>query len=188
MSELFNGLFSRKNFGDRVGNTATEIECILVALDALSSSRYKTASKIPGNTLIPLYVFDSLQKAGLYSYFSLTEKGLCERQRLLSLHDAMMVGGTLQLKPGTYRHFKGNHYNVLGTGENTETKELFAWYQPLAGPKQFVKSERPLSMFTQVVYRPECNNYLGPRWQLVHAFDQPCFAPFQSGENWSDHD
>ena len=28
------------------------------------------------------------------------------------------------VKPGVYRHFKGNVYHVLGVSENTETGEL----------------------------------------------------------------
>ena len=37
------------------------------------------------------------------------------------------------VKPGVYRHFKGNIYHVLGIAENTETGELTVVYIPQYG-------------------------------------------------------
>jgi hypothetical protein len=35
------------------------------------------------------------------------------------------------LKPGIYRHYKGNRYEVIGIGKDTETEEDVVIYRPL---------------------------------------------------------
>ena len=46
-----------------------------------------------------------------------------------------------------YKHFKGNHYLVVGTALNTETEEQMVIYKALYGDGQtFV---RPISSFTE---------------------------------------
>jgi hypothetical protein len=51
--------------------------------------------------------------------------------------------------PGTYRHFKGNLYRVIGTATHSETLETLVVYQPLYGEgKLWV---RPLASFTEKV-------------------------------------
>ena len=56
-----------------------------------------------------------------------------------------------ELKPGTYRHYKGNLYQVYGTATHSESSEILVVYRPLYGEgKLWV---RPLSMFTESVVR-----------------------------------
>ena len=70
------------------------------------------------------------------------------------------------VKPGVYRHFKGNTYHVLGVSENTETGELTVVYIPQHGEHKGKLSNRNLIMFLEEVDRPEIN-YKGPRFQLI---------------------
>lgn len=70
------------------------------------------------------------------------------------------------VKPGVYRHFKGNIYHVLGVAENTETRELSVMYIPQGGEHAGRLSNRDLKMFLEEVDRPEYN-YKGPRFQLI---------------------
>lgn len=51
--------------------------------------------------------------------------------------------------PGTYRHFKGNLYKVIGTATHSETLETLVVYVPLYGEgKTWV---RPLASFLEKV-------------------------------------
>ncbi len=70
------------------------------------------------------------------------------------------------VKPGVYRHFKGNIYHILGIAENTETKELTVIYIPQYGEYKGKLSNRSLPMFLESVDRPELD-YKGPRFALV---------------------
>lgn len=70
------------------------------------------------------------------------------------------------LKPGRYRHFKGNDYEVLFVGIHTETDEEFVIYRALYGSDE-LKSKiwiRPLNMFTETVRR---EGKTLPRFQFV---------------------
>jgi hypothetical protein len=50
------------------------------------------------------------------------------------------------IKPGKYKHFKGNEYEVLMTGKHTETEEELVVYRDLSDPtKVWI---RPLEMFS----------------------------------------
>lgn len=73
------------------------------------------------------------------------------------------------VKPGVYRHFKGNIYHVLGVAENTETKALTVVYIPQHGEHAGKLSNRDLAMFLENVDRPELGRigYKGPRFQLL---------------------
>lgn len=56
------------------------------------------------------------------------------------------------LEPGTYEHYKGNQYQVLGVGCHTETQEYYVIYQPLyehLGKPDFWV--RPYEMFIESV-------------------------------------
>ncbi|WP_250658413.1 DUF1653 domain-containing protein [Alkalimarinus coralli] len=54
-----------------------------------------------------------------------------------------------EITPGTYRHYKGNLYQVYGTATHSETEEALVVYRPLYGEgKLWV---RPFSMFTEMV-------------------------------------
>ncbi|WP_416307786.1 DUF1653 domain-containing protein [Neptunicella sp. SCSIO 80796] len=53
------------------------------------------------------------------------------------------------LKPGRYRHYKGNDYQVIDVATHSEDGSLLVVYRPLYGEgKLWV---RPLSMFTEMV-------------------------------------
>ncbi|WP_100644449.1 DUF1653 domain-containing protein [Alteromonas facilis] len=53
------------------------------------------------------------------------------------------------LKPGRYRHYKGNEYEVIDVAIHSEDESLLVVYRPLYGEgKLWV---RPLSMFTENV-------------------------------------
>lgn len=53
------------------------------------------------------------------------------------------------LRPGNYRHFKGNEYEVIGVATHSETHEPLVVYRPLYGDGGLWV--RPLAMFTEVV-------------------------------------
>ena len=57
------------------------------------------------------------------------------------------------MKPGIYRHFKGNLYRVLGVAQQTETQEPLVIYCAEVGPATWWA--RPLSMFTASVRWPD---------------------------------
>ncbi len=74
------------------------------------------------------------------------------------------------VKPGVYRHFKGNIYHVIGVAENTETRALTVVYIPQYGEHKGKLAERDLAMFLDVVDRQELK-YVGPRFALIKEFD-----------------
>lgn len=53
------------------------------------------------------------------------------------------------IRPGRYRHFKGNEYEVIGLARHSETQELLVVYRPLYGEGGLWV--RPLAMFTEAV-------------------------------------
>lgn len=53
------------------------------------------------------------------------------------------------IEPGYYRHFKGNHYEVLFTATNSETMEEMVVYKALYGEGRLWV--RPASMWNDVV-------------------------------------
>lgn len=54
-----------------------------------------------------------------------------------------------EVKPGRYRHFKGNEYEVLSVAKHTETGELLVIYKSVDGKDTFWA--RPYDMFTDIV-------------------------------------
>ncbi len=54
-----------------------------------------------------------------------------------------------EIKPGRYRHFKGNEYLVLYTAKHSETLELMVVYQALYGERGIWV--RPASMWDETV-------------------------------------
>ena len=62
-----------------------------------------------------------------------------------------MTADPAPLRPGRYRHFKGNEYRVLGVATHSETREQLVVYQPLYGDGGLFV--RPLAMFLETVHR-----------------------------------
>ncbi len=55
----------------------------------------------------------------------------------------------MEIKPGKYRHFKGNEYEVIGTARHSETEEELVVYRPLYGGGGLWV--RPVSMWNETV-------------------------------------
>lgn len=68
----------------------------------------------------------------------------------------------MELKPGKYRHFKGNEYELLYVAKHSETLEPMVVYRALYGEGGIWV--RPAAMWTEHVERPE---YSGPRFVFV---------------------
>ncbi|MBQ1675327.1 MAG: DUF1653 domain-containing protein [Oscillospiraceae bacterium] len=67
-----------------------------------------------------------------------------------------------QIRPGRYRHFKGNEYRVIGTAHHSETMEEMVVYQALYGEHGLWV--RPASMWSETVER---DGYCGPRFVYI---------------------
>ena len=71
-----------------------------------------------------------------------------------------------KVKPGIYRHYKGNLYNVVGVGRHSETLEEFVVYRALYDG-EFGKNSiwiRPLGMFLENV---EVDGKKMPRFEFL---------------------
>ena len=73
----------------------------------------------------------------------------------------------MELKPGKYRHFKGNEYELIGIASHSETLEPMAVYRALYGEEGLWV--RPLAMWTEQVRR---DGYQGPRFQYVGPMEK----------------
>ena len=73
----------------------------------------------------------------------------------------------MELKPGIYRHFKGNLYRVWGVVRHSETQEPMVLYQALYG--EYGLWVRPLAMFLEQV---EQNGGKTPRFAFVKPADK----------------
>lgn len=67
-----------------------------------------------------------------------------------------------ELKPGKYRHFKGNEYRLLYTARHSETLEPMVVYQALYGEGGIWV--RPSAMWSEWVER---GGYAGPRFAYI---------------------
>ena len=56
-----------------------------------------------------------------------------------------------EIKPGRYRHFKGNEYAVIGLARHSETQEEMVVYRALYG--DFGLWVRPARMWNETVER-----------------------------------
>jgi hypothetical protein len=72
------------------------------------------------------------------------------------------------LRPGRYRHYKGNDYIVLGIARHSETEDEFVVYRQDYGDRSLWV--RPLAMFTETV---EVACHRVPRFQYVGPADEP---------------
>lgn len=57
----------------------------------------------------------------------------------------------MEIKPGRYRHFKGNEYEVVGVAKHSETLEEYVVYRALYGEGSLWV--RPASMWNETVER-----------------------------------
>ena len=57
----------------------------------------------------------------------------------------------MTVKPGLYRHFKGNMYRVIGTAHHSETMEEMVVYRALYGEKGVWV--RPAHMWDETITR-----------------------------------
>ncbi len=67
-----------------------------------------------------------------------------------------------KLKPGRYRHFKGNEYRLLYVARHSETMEPMVVYQALYGEGGIWV--RPAGMWNEQVER---DGYSGPRFAYI---------------------
>lgn len=68
------------------------------------------------------------------------------------------------LATGTYRHYKGRLYDVIGVARHSETEELLVVYRPQYGERGLWV--RPLSMFTEQI---TVDGRQVPRFELVEG-------------------
>ena len=66
------------------------------------------------------------------------------------------------VKPGRYRHYKGNDYTVIGIARHSETEEELVVYRKEYGDHGLWV--RPLAMFTEIV---EVGGRTVPRFQFL---------------------
>jgi hypothetical protein len=71
------------------------------------------------------------------------------------------------MEPGTYRHYKGNLYEVLGVARHSETEEALVVYRALYGAGGLWV--RPLAMFEETV--------------VLNGREVPRFAPAESSSS-----
>lgn len=68
----------------------------------------------------------------------------------------------MDLKPGIYRHFKGNLYELIAVARHSESLEPMVVYRALYGEGGYWV--RPAAMWNEPVNR---DGYSGPRFQYV---------------------
>ncbi|MDX1634140.1 MAG: DUF1653 domain-containing protein [Marinobacter sp.] len=74
---------------------------------------------------------------------------------------------TATVKPGRYRHYKGQDYEVIGTARHSETEEPMVVYRCLYGDHSLWV--RPLAMFRETV---ELGGEQVPRFALIEESDE----------------
>jgi cyclomaltodextrinase / maltogenic alpha-amylase / neopullulanase len=75
-----------------------------------------------------------------------------------------MKNNMVKIKLGTYRHFKGNNYEVIGVATHSETLEEFVVYKALYDNKVSKLWIRPKKTFVQKV---EIAGKLIPRFKFI---------------------
>jgi hypothetical protein len=78
----------------------------------------------------------------------------------------------MELKPGRYRHYKGNEYEVLGTATHSETGETLVVYRALYDARGLWV--RPVGMFCESVV---VGGQAVPRFLYVEPEEIVCEAP-----------
>ena len=70
----------------------------------------------------------------------------------------------MEIKPGKYRHFKGNLYEVIGVARHSETQEEMVVYRALYG--EYGLWVRPAAMWTETCQLPGSRH--GKKSQGLH--------------------
>ncbi|MBT0585899.1 DUF1653 domain-containing protein [Alteromonas oceanisediminis] len=70
----------------------------------------------------------------------------------------------MMIKPGRYRHYKGNDYQVLGVATHSEDETKLVVYRPLYG--EGALWVRPLTLFSETV---EVDGKAVPRFAFMGA-------------------
>ena len=68
----------------------------------------------------------------------------------------------MELRPGKYRHFKGNEYELVGIARHSETLEPMVVYRALYAEGGLWV--RPAAMWTETIDRED---YHGPRFRYI---------------------
>lgn len=76
----------------------------------------------------------------------------------------------MTLRPGIYRHYKGNDYHVIAVARHSESDEDYVVYRALYGERGLWI--RPLAMFNETV---EYEGAVLPRFEFVRA-TEPSFC------------
>lgn len=66
------------------------------------------------------------------------------------------------IKPGRYRHYKGNEYEVIGVATHSETMEAMVIYRPLYGEGGLWV--RPVGMWNEII---EKDGKINKRFQYI---------------------
>ncbi|MBI5655235.1 DUF1653 domain-containing protein [Candidatus Uhrbacteria bacterium] len=66
---------------------------------------------------------------------------------------------------GTYRHYSGKAYKVIGIGKHSETLEDMVIYEALYDNQLSKIWIRPVAMFTEIVPWPDGNSR--PRFEFI---------------------
>ena len=61
----------------------------------------------------------------------------------------MMEPGAGNVRPGRYRHYKGNYYEIIGVARHSETEEPLVVYRCLYGDHSLWV--RPIDMFMEKI-------------------------------------
>ncbi len=80
------------------------------------------------------------------------------------------------LKPGRYRHYKGNDYAVFRVARHSETEEKLVVYRQLYGERGWWV--RPYEMFTGCVM---IAGVAVPRFVYIDDLDYEAFMDFKEG-------
>lgn len=72
------------------------------------------------------------------------------------------MNNKINIKPGIYKHYKGNNYQVIDMVTHSETLETMVLYKPLYGEQALWV--RPAGMFEEVV---DVDGIPTPRFALV---------------------
>ncbi len=75
---------------------------------------------------------------------------------------------TSEVRPGRYRHYKGNEYVVLGVARHSETEEEFVVYRQDYGDRGLWV--RPKEMFLEFV---ESGGSQVPRFEYIGPLAEP---------------